>query len=189
MAHMTEMQLDHLEKILRQNVADKTMAFSNVARPKPTKASTATQAAWTTPKKAPKASGATEGAWDATDTPGGVSHFAKEVWTKDKICAVAKVVTNVLTKMEFANPPIPKPTKASTATQAAWHLEKPEAKASAGTQGAWDVAGNKNKVSSATQPAYRDDYDKKIEKISAVVKAAIITNEAVAMIQKLMAER
>lgn len=87
-----------IAKVLSENTE-----FSNVARPKPTRASTASQAAWNIQKN-PKASAATEGAWDATDTPGGVSAHAKKVWTKDELVdAVSKAAMTVL---EFHNPKI-----------------------------------------------------------------------------------
>ena len=75
-------------EILKEN----NLAFSNVARPKPTKASTATSASWSK-DMAPKASAATQGAWDSTNTPGGVSSLAKEKWNVEKIAAL---VTNAL---------------------------------------------------------------------------------------------
>ncbi len=84
-----------IAKVLNENTE-----FSNVARPKPTRASTATQGAWRIEKN-PKASAATEGAWDATNTPGGVSAYAKKVWTKDELVeAVSKAAMTVL---EFNN--------------------------------------------------------------------------------------
>ena len=66
-------------EILKEN----QLAFSNVARPKPTKASTATSASWSK-DMAPKASAATQGAWDSTNTPGGVSSLAKEECTGNR---------------------------------------------------------------------------------------------------------
>lgn len=96
-----------LERIIREQVtkalASNTSEFSNVARPKATKASTATQGAWTT-KEAPKASSATEGAWDATNTPGGVSSNAKKVWTRDALKDEIKKVVTV--SAAFANKPV-----------------------------------------------------------------------------------
>lgn len=70
-------------EILKEN----QLAFSNVARPKPTKASTATSASWSK-DMAPKASAATQGAWDSTNTPGGVSSLAKEKWNVQEIAAL-----------------------------------------------------------------------------------------------------
>ena len=80
-----------VKEILSENAE-----FSNVARPKPTRPSTATQGAWQIVNE-PKASAATEGAWDATNTPGGVSAVAKAKWTKGELIdAVSKAALNVL---------------------------------------------------------------------------------------------
>lgn len=90
-------------EILKEN----QLAFSNVARPKPTKASTATSASWSK-DLAPKASAATQGAWDSTNTPGGVSSLAKEKWNVQEIAAlVTKALESNNVKVAFSNKPIP----------------------------------------------------------------------------------
>ena len=86
-------------EILKEN----QLAFSNVARPKPTKASTATSASWSK-DLAPKASAATQGAWDSTNTPGGVSSLAKEKWNVQEIAAlVTKALESNNVKVAFSN--------------------------------------------------------------------------------------
>ena len=103
-------------EILKEN----QLAFSNVARPKPTKASTATSASWSK-DMAPKASAATQGAWDSTNTPGGVSSLAKEKWNVQEIAAlVTKALEASNVKVAFSNKPIPAPTTISSSTQPAW---------------------------------------------------------------------
>ena len=85
-------------EILKEN----QLAFSNVARPKPTKASTATSASWSK-DMAPKASAATQGAWDSTNTPGGVSSLAKEKWNVQEIAAlVTKALEASNVKVAFS---------------------------------------------------------------------------------------
>ncbi len=130
--------------------------FSNVARPKPTKASTATSASW---KKAeePKASAATQGSWDSTDTPGGVSSLAKEKWTVKEIAAM---VTKVLceNRVAFSNKPLPAPTTISSSTQPAWKKEEEGVrKPAAGTQGAWDTTDSPGGVSSEAKQVWNPD--------------------------------
>ena len=130
--------------------------FSNVARPKPTKASTATSAAW---KKAeePKASAATQGSWDSTDTPGGVSSLAKEKWTVKEIAAM---VTKVLceNRVAFSNKPLPAPTTISSSTQPAWKKEEEGVrKPAAGTQGAWDTTDSPGGVSSEAKQVWNPE--------------------------------
>ena len=88
-----------MEKCIRDaisKVVSENNEFTNVARPKPTRPSTATQGAWNI-DKTPKASSATQGAWDATNTPGGVAARTKAVWTKDELVkAVSKAALEVL---------------------------------------------------------------------------------------------
>ena len=118
-------------EILKEN----QLAFSNVARPKPTKASTATSASWSK-DLAPKASAATQGAWDSTNTPGGVSSLAKEKWNVQEIAAlVTKALEASNVKVAFSNKPIPAPTTISSSTQPAWKKDEDEAprKPAAGT--------------------------------------------------------
>ena len=118
-------------EILKEN----QLAFSNVARPKPTKASTATSASWSK-DMAPKASAATQGAWDSTNTPGGVSSLAKEKWNVQEIAAlVTKALEASNVKVAFSNKPIPAPTTISSSTQPAWKKDEDEAprKPAAGT--------------------------------------------------------
>ncbi len=122
--------------------------FSNVARPKATKASTATQGAWNIDEK-PKASASTEGAWDATDTPGGVSSNAKKVWTvKDIEASVRKAVSE---NAAFHNPTHPYPTKGSASNTQQINEPIPSGKISASTQTAWkDEKEPSGKVSAST---------------------------------------
>ena len=146
-------------EILKEN----QLAFSNVARPKPTKASTATSASWSK-DLAPKASAATQGAWDTTDTPGGLSSETKKVWNLD---AIAALVRKELTEnLEFYNKPLPKPTTVSSSTQPAWKdgSEEYKPKESASAQGIWERG---NKISASTQPAW------KVDEIAALVTKAL----------------
>ena len=119
----------------------KTAKFANMARPKPTKESSA---AWKPAKSEnPKASGATEGAWEATNTPGGGSDAAKAVWTKDQI--VAKIMTELKTA-KFANVARPKPTKASSATQGSWDTKNTPGGVSENARQVWTIDRYKDEV-------------------------------------------
>ena len=165
-------------EILKEN----QLAFSNVARPKPTKASTATSASWSK-DMAPKASAATQaawkkdedeaprkpaagtqGAWDVTDTPGGLSAETKKVWNLDAITALVK--KELTENLEFYNKPLPKPTTVSSSTQPAWKDDSEEykPKESASAQGIWERG---NKISASTQPAW------KVDEIAALVTKAL----------------
>ena len=149
-------------EILKEN----QLAFSNVARPKPTKASTATSASWSK-DLAPKASAATQGAWDSTNTPGGVSSLAKEKWNVQEIAAlVTKALEASNVKVAFSNKPIPAPTTISSSTQPAWKDDSEEykPKESASAQGIWERG---NKISASTQPAW------KVDEIAALVTKAL----------------
>ena len=142
-------------EILKEN----QLAFSNVARPKPTKASTATSASWSK-DMAPKASAATQGAWDSTNTPGGVSSLAKEKWNVQEIAAlVTKALEASNVKVAFSNKPIPAPTTISSSTQPAWKKDEDEAprKPAAGTQGAWDVTDTPGGLSAETKKVWNLD--------------------------------
>ena len=138
-------------EILKEN----QLAFSNVARPKPTKASTATSASWSK-DLAPKASAATQGAWDSTNTPGGVSSLAKEKWNVQEIAAlVTKALESNNVKVAFSNKPIPAPTTISSSTQPAWKKEEEAPrKPAAGTQGAWDTTDTPGGLSSETKKVW-----------------------------------
>lgn len=162
-----------MEQIHRQvmEILSENAEFSNVARPKPTRASTATSAAW---KKddAPKASAATQGSWDSTNTPGGVSSLAKEKWTVKEIAAM---VTKVLCQNEvaFANKPLPEPTTVSSSTQPSWKKDEeynPERKPAAGTQGAWDTTDTPGGLASETKEAWN------LDAIAALVTKALENN-------------
>ncbi|MCI6858071.1 MAG: hypothetical protein MR867_02085 [Eubacterium sp.] len=147
--------MDRQELIHQQvmEILSENLQFSNVARPKPTKASTATSAAWKK-DEAPKASAATQGAWDSTNTPGGVSSLAKEKWTVQEIAAM---ITKVLTQnnVAFSNKPVPAPTKVSSSTQPAWKGdEECPKKPAAGTQGAWDTTDTPGGVSSEAKEVW-----------------------------------
>ena len=146
-------------EILKEN----QLAFSNVARPKPTKASTATSASWSK-DMAPKASAGTQGAWDVTDTPGGLSAETKKVWNLDAITALVK--KELTENLEFYNKPLPKPTTVSSSTQPAWKDDSEEykPKESASAQGIWERG---NKISASTQPAW------KVDEIAALVTKAL----------------
>ena len=99
---MNQSQLENMVKDILKNAN-----FGNVARPKPNKASASsnsTQKTWGGKENA-RPSSSTQGSWDATNTPGGVSSFAKEVWTKDQI--VALVREEVMRTMAFGNKPVP----------------------------------------------------------------------------------
>ena len=149
-------------EILKEN----QLAFSNVARPKPTKASTATSASWSK-DMAPKASAATQGAWDSTNTLGGVSSLAKEKWNVQEIAAlVTKALEASNVKVAFSNKPIPAPTTISSSTQPAWKDDSEEykPKESASAQGIWERG---NKISASTQPAW------KVDEIAALVTKAL----------------
>ena len=153
-------------EILKEN----QLAFSNVARPKPTKASTATSASWSK-DMAPKASAATQGAWDSTNTPGGVSSLAKEKWNVQEIAAlVTKALEASNVKVAFSNKPIPAPTTISSSTQPAWKDDSEEykPKESASAQGIWERG---NKISASTQPAWKKDEDEAPRKPAAGTSA------------------
>lgn len=163
--------MDRQELIHQQvmEILSENLQFSNVARPKPTKASTATSAAWKK-DEAPKASAATQGAWDSTNTPGGVSSLAKEKWTVQEIAAM---ITKVLTQnnVAFSNKPVPAPTKVSSSTQPAWKGdEECPKKPAAGTQGAWDTTDTPGGVSSEAKKAWN------IDEIAALVTKALQEN-------------
>ncbi len=143
--------------------------FANAARPKATKPSSSTQAAWKEYKSpAGKPSASTNAGWDTSNTPGAVSQEAKDTWTKDQIVAA---VRTVLARPEFANVARPKPTKASTSTQAAWTSEKPAPKASAATEGSWDATNTPGGVSSNTKAVWTKD------ELVAAVKVALEKTE------------
>ena len=155
-------------EILKEN----QLAFSNVARPKPTKASTATSASWSK-DMAPKASAATQGAWDSTNTPGGVSSLAKEKWNVQEIAAlVTKALEASNVKVAFSNKPIPAPTTISSSTQPAWKKDEDEAprKPAAGTQGAWDVTDTPGGLSAETKKVWN------LDAITALVKKELTEN-------------
>lgn len=146
-AIMTIAELEKLvEEIVRQ-ILSQNAEFSNVARPKATKPSTATQGAWNIDKK-PKASAATEGAWDATDTPGGVSSNAKNAWNKLELEAQ---VRKALTGMEFSNVVPTEPPKASTATQGAWDATNTPGGVSKFAKKVWTIEEVESKVRKALE--------------------------------------
>ena len=151
-----------ISKVLSENTE-----FSNVARPKPTRASTATQGAWNIVNN-PKASAATQGAWDATNTPGGVSAHARKAWTKDQLIdAVAKAAMTVL---EFNNRKIEgeaKPTASKVITG-----YNPTGKVSSATNAVWDTADTPGGVSSAAKKVWTKD-----QLVDAVTKAAMTVLE------------
>lgn len=144
------------EEFIHQQVTkilNEHMEFSNVARPKPTKAS-ASASSTGKPVEEPKASAATQGSWDSTNTPGGVSALAKEKWNVHDIAAM---VTKVLKENEvaFSNKPLPKPTTVSSSTQPAWKTGEPEAaKPSASTQAVWKK-DEPRKPSASTQAGWK----------------------------------
>ena len=154
-------------EILKEN----QLAFSNVARPKPTKASTATSASWSK-DLAPKASAATQGAWDSTNTPGGVSSLAKEKWNVQEIAAlVTKALESNNVKVAFSNKPIPAPTTISSSTQPAWKKEEEAPrKPAAGTQGAWDTTDTPGGLSSETKKVWN------LDAIAALVRKELTEN-------------
>ena len=154
-------------EILKEN----QLAFSNVARPKPTKASTATSASWAK-DLAPKASAATQGAWDSTNTPGGVSSLAKEKWNVQEIAAlVTKALESNNVKVAFSNKPIPAPTTISSSTQPAWKKEEEAPrKPAAGTQGAWDTTDTPGGLSSETKKVWN------LDAIAALVRKELTEN-------------
>ncbi len=139
-----------IEQIVRRLLSEK-MEFGNVARPKPTKASTSTPASWMK-EKTPKPSGATQGAWDATDTPGGVSSYAKKRWSPDQMAAV---ITEVYNRIEFGNKPVPYPDKISASTPASNPIKKAAPKTSASTQASWKGEQGERKVSASTQASWK----------------------------------
>ena len=138
-------------EILKEN----QLAFSNVARPKPTKASTATS-----------------GAWDSTNTPGGVSSLAKEKWNVQEIAAlVTKALESNNVKVAFSNKPIPAPTTISSSTQPAWKKEEEAPrKPAAGTQGAWDTTDTPGGLSSETKKVWN------LDAIAALVRKELTEN-------------
>ena len=154
-------------EILKEN----QLAFSNVARPKPTKASTATSASWSK-DLAPKASAATQGAWDSTNTPGGVSSLAKEKWNVQEIAAlVTKALESNNVKVAFSNKPIPAPTTISSSTQPAWKKEEEAPrKPAAGTQGAWDTTDTPGGLFSETKKVWN------LDAIAALVRKELTEN-------------
>ena len=154
-------------EILKEN----QLAFSNVARPKPTKASTATSASWSK-DLAPKASAATQGAWDSTNTPGGVSSLAKEKWNVQEIAAlVTKALESNNVKVAFSNKPIPAPTTISSSTQPAWKKEEEAPrKPAAGTQGAWDTTDTPGGLSAETKKVWN------LDAIAALVRKELTEN-------------
>ncbi len=140
--------VDQVAAAVKQ-ILENNSEFSNVARPKATKASTATQGAWNINEK-PKASASTEGAWDATDSPGGVSSNAKKVWTvKDIESSVRKAVAE---SAAFHNPTHPYPAKGSASNTQQINDPIPSGKISASTQTAWkdEKAQAPGKVSAST---------------------------------------
>ena len=162
--NMDKIIADAIAKVLYDNAE-----FSNVARPKPTRASTATQGAWTI-EKAPKPSSATRGAWDSTNTPGGVSAHAKEVWTKDQL--VDAVTKAAMTVLEFNNNKIGGPVKPSSSKIIGY--DKAGAKPAANKVLSDTMV--EGKTSAATQPAFNKPEDYNHKKLSASVAAQILTN-------------
>ena len=139
-----------IEDIVRRIVSEK-LEFGNVARPKPTKASTATPASWKK-EETPKPSSATQGSWDVTDTPGGISSYAKKRWSPDQIAAV---ITEVYNRIEFGNKPVPYPDKISASTPASRNEER-KPKISASTQASWKKEEEPaKKVSASTQASWK----------------------------------
>ena len=158
---------EQIHKQVMEILQENQLAFSNVARPKPTKASTATSASWSKDQE-PKASAATQGAWDSTNTPGGVSSLAKEKWNVEQIAAlVTKALEANNVQVAFANKPLPEPTTISSSTQPAWKKEEDAPrKPAAGTQGAWDTTDTPGGLSAET---------KKVWNLDAI--AALVTKE------------
>ena len=151
-----------LASIIR-NMIEQNPEFSNVARPKPTKASASsnsTQKTWGGKANA-KPSTATQGSWDSTNTPGGVAATSKEVWTKDQMAAF--VAQTVAKQLSFANKPVVPTGKVSASSQPSY---KPEGtkygKISAATQPSWkkDEEYNLGAVSASTQSAWRQNAQK-----------------------------
>ena len=156
------MNQSQLEKMVKDILKDAN--FSNVARPKAVKASASsasTQKTWGGKENA-KASSSTQGSWDATNTPGGVSSFAKEVWTKDQI--VALVREEVMKTLAFGNKPVPAPKTVSASTQPGYKSEPDKyGKLSASTMASYkkpeEYEYGKGKVSASTQSAWRKGGD------------------------------
>ena len=139
--------------------------FSNVARPKATKASTATQGAWNI-DDAPKASSATQGSWDSTDTPGGVAARSKKVWTKDELAAEVRKV--VMANMQFFNRPIEGEAKPSAVKAVSG--ETPSGKVSTATRASWDSTDTPGGVSSESKKVWTKDQ------IAAEVAKVLMSN-------------
>ena len=152
---MTDMEKRIAEAV--KKVMSETSEFSNVARPKATKASTATQGAWQIQEE-PKASSATQGSWDSTDTPGGVSSRAKDVWTREQL--VAEITKVALEKLEFFNRPIEGEVKPSSSKI----LKDVE------------IGPKDKEVSASTQPAWIHADPETKKKMSASVCAQILSN-------------
>ena len=135
---------EEISRIVKKVLNEKA-EFSNVARPKPEKASTSASSTWKT-DDAPKPSASTQGSWDSTNTPGGVSATAKKVWTvKDIAMAATKILQE---NAAFSNKPLPKPTTVSASTQPAWKTEEEAPiKPSASTQAGWDNRNTPGAVS------------------------------------------
>lgn len=109
-------------EILKEN----QLAFSNVARPKPTKASTATSASWS--KDILRKHLQQHRSMGQHKYTGGVSSLAKEKWNVQEIAAlVTKALEASNVKVAFSNKPIPAPTTISSSTQPAWKKDEDEA--------------------------------------------------------------